>query len=258
LRQVVTRTTEVGLRGNLSGLRWNLGLFNAENKDDIIFVASGATGFGYFKNSDTRRRGLEFGLSGPLTDRLSVGINYTYVDATFRKTEELPGERNSSGVVCAGGTGSCITVRSGDKLPLIPAHQAKMFFDYKLTPSADLGADVIALSSMFVRGNENNQHQAGGAFLGGGETGAFAVLNLRASYQVTPMVSVFARVNNVFDREYSSAGQLGQRFVNSAGNFAGDNVSTTFFGPGAPRTGWVGLKIDLDRPTKSGRSADRD
>jgi len=257
LRKVVTRTTELGVKGVVQGMRWNAGLFNAENEDDIVFVASGATGFGYFKNSDTRRRGLELGLSGVIAERLLVGANYTLVDATFRKSEELPGENNSSSFENAAGE-DVIAVRKGDRVPLIPRHQAKFFVDFKATQQWTVGADVVALSSMFVRGNENNQHQAGGDFGGKGETGAFAIVNLRTSYQVTPMVSVFARVNNVFDREYNTAGVLGERRVNFDGSITGEEVSTTAFGPGAPRIGWLGLRIDLDPPKKPGAAADRD
>ena len=259
LRKVVTRTTEVGVKGVVEGLRWNAGLFNANNEDDIVFVASGQTGFGYFQNSDTRRRGLELGLSGVVGDRLLVGANYTLVDATFRKAEELPGENNSASDTCSGDpTADCIQVRKGDRVPLIPRHQAKFFVDFKATQQWTVGADVVALSSMFVRGNENNQHQAGDEFGGKGETGAFAIVNLRTSYQVTPMVSVFARVNNVFDREYNTAGVLGERRVNFDGSITPEEISTTAFGPGAPRVGWFGVRIDLDPQKKRGAKIDRD
>ena len=257
LRKVVTRTTEVGVKGVVEGLRWNAGLFNANNEDDIVFVASGQTGFGYFQNSDTRRRGLELGLSGVVGDRLLVGANYTLVDATFRKAEELPGENNSSSFENSAGE-DVIAVRKGDRVPLIPRHQAKFFVDFKATQQWTVGADVVALSSMFVRGNENNQHQAGDEFGGKGETGAFAIVNLRTSYQVTPMVSVFARVNNVFDREYNTAGVLGERRVNFDGSITPEEISTTAFGPGAPRVGWFGVRIDLDPQKKRGAKIDRD
>ena len=257
LRKVVTRTTEAGLRGNIEGMRWNAGVFNANNEDDIIFVASGATGFGYFKNSDTRRRGVELGLSGVVGERVLIGTNYTFVDATFQKAEELPGENNSSSFENAADE-DVIAVRKGDRVPLIPRHQAKFFVDVKATQQWTVGADVVALSSMFVRGNENNQHQAGGEFGGKGETGAFAIVNLRTSYQITPMVSVFARVNNVFDREYNTAGVLGERRVNFDGSITGEEISTTAFGPGAPRVGWFGVRVELDPPKKRGAAADRD
>jgi hypothetical protein len=55
----------LGLRGQASGAtRWNLGLFRAENHDDILFVADDQLGYGYFKNfGKTRRQGVEAGAS---------------------------------------------------------------------------------------------------------------------------------------------------------------------------------------------------
>ncbi len=40
LNQVVTRTFEAGLRGRVTNdLAWNIGVFRADNRDDIMFVA---------------------------------------------------------------------------------------------------------------------------------------------------------------------------------------------------------------------------
>jgi len=257
LNKVVTRTVEAGLRGNLEGLRWNAGVFSANNADDIVFIASETAGRGYFQNSDTRRRGVEFGFSGKLTETASFGGSYTYLDATFRRDEVLAAPANSS----ADGDGK-IDVRRGDRLPLIPRHQAKLFVDVKPLPAWTVGADVIALSSMRVRGNENGQHQAaevnGEEYLGKGETTAFAVVNLRTSYRFTPIVSVFARVNNVFDHQYYSGGQLGERYVNQQGFKESEELATTFFAPGAPRMAWLGVRIDFEPRRKRGQSIDPD
>src|SRR5204863_8740945 len=45
LDQVITRTWELGARGGQGALTWNASLFKADNKDDILFVASTQTGF---------------------------------------------------------------------------------------------------------------------------------------------------------------------------------------------------------------------
>ena len=62
LEQVVTQ--DVGSRRprRARGVRWNAGLFRAANHDDILFVTSEQTGFGYFKNfGETRRQGWSSG-----------------------------------------------------------------------------------------------------------------------------------------------------------------------------------------------------
>ena len=65
LNQVITRTFELGLRGRIGdNIRWNAGLFQATNTDDILFVGT-TTSAGYFTNfGKTRRQGVELGASG--------------------------------------------------------------------------------------------------------------------------------------------------------------------------------------------------
>ena len=84
LKQVVTRTFEAGLRGSFeNNLRWNVSWFRGENHNDLLFVASEQTGFGYFTNfGQTRRQGVEVNVSGHIK-KFTLG-NYTFLDATTR------------------------------------------------------------------------------------------------------------------------------------------------------------------------------
>src|SRR5262249_965421 len=57
LNQVVARTIEGGVRSRASGrVNWTIDFFRSNNDDDILFVASEQTGFGYFKNFGQTRR----------------------------------------------------------------------------------------------------------------------------------------------------------------------------------------------------------
>src|ERR1700736_3051733 len=73
LKQVVSRTAEAGLRGskdlNIGALGWKLGVFRADNRDDILAIPSPALqGFGYFRSvGSTRRQGIE--AQGTLTSK---------------------------------------------------------------------------------------------------------------------------------------------------------------------------------------------
>ena len=72
---------EAGVRGAAGALRWNLGVFRADNRDDILFVADNAAGFGYFKNfGKTRRQGLEAGLP-PAGAALRIGQAFSHAVA---------------------------------------------------------------------------------------------------------------------------------------------------------------------------------
>jgi outer membrane receptor protein involved in Fe transport len=96
LQQVVAQTWELGVRGVLPGnIRWNAGLFQATNTNDILFVGT-TTSAGYFTNfGKTRRRGLELGLSGA-AGRWQWSASYSFVRATFQSSACIVSENNSS------------------------------------------------------------------------------------------------------------------------------------------------------------------
>ncbi len=248
LKQVVTRTWETGLRGGNSQFRWHAGLFRAENTDDILFVAGQANGFGYFRNfGKTRRQGAELGSSARL-GRVQLSADYAFLDATFQSAETVNGAANSS--QDANGN---IAIRPGDRMPLMPRHQLKLRAEWQVTGQLALNLGMQAFSDSLARGNENGQHQPDGVrYLGSGRVPGHAVFDLGAKYRPTQALTVFGSINNLFDRRYASAAQLGATALTANGNFiarpfsaSGDNTTllhSTFLAPGAPRTFWLGMR----------------
>ena len=155
-----------------------------------------------------------------------------------------------------------ISIRPGDKIPLIPRQSLKLFADYAVSPTFMLSVSMLALSSAFARGNENNAHQADGTnYLGPGQSAGYVVLNLAASYRVTPQWQLMAQVNNIFDTSYNTAAQLGPTGFDANGNFVARSlggssaagyplVQSTFYAPGAPRSIWISVRYALDKPTR--------
>jgi outer membrane receptor protein involved in Fe transport len=260
LKQVITTTLEAGLRGTAAGLRWNLGVFRADNRDDILFVADDAAGFGYFKNfGKTRRQGLEAGFSTPVAGA-TVGANLTLIDATFRSPEVLGGAGNSSNDAAEAGqpgVDGTIAVTPGNRIPLVPRRMAKLYGELPLGSRFSVGADVTAVGGATARGNENNAHTPDGSFyLGAGRSAGYAVLNLNGEWRPTRGLTVFLQVNNLFNRQYATAAQLGAAAFDASGHFVarplpananGDRplVHSTFYAPGAPRSAFVGLRYSL-------------
>ena len=130
LDQVVTRTVEAGVRGTRNGVSWNAGFFRAQNRDDILFVMSEQTGFGYFRNfGETRRQGLELGADAPARTadrrrrlhlpaaRRSRARRRSTARATARTTRPRKGEPGLEGT---------IEIEPGDRLPFIPRHLLKV------------------------------------------------------------------------------------------------------------------------------------
>jgi outer membrane receptor protein involved in Fe transport len=130
----------------------------------------------------------------------------------------------------------------------------KAFANLRATKKLSLDFGLVAISSSYARGNENNAHSADGLYyLGTGTSPAYAVMNAGARYQVHRRLELFVTVNNLADRKYYTAAQLGPMAFAANGNFlarplpaeSGEFplVHSTFYAPGAPRAAWGGLRL---------------
>jgi outer membrane receptor for monomeric catechols len=97
LKQVVSRTFEIGLRGNRTDetVYWSADAFRTVNTNDIQFIAS-AINAGFFDNvGETRREGLDIALGGK-EGGFRWKLAYSYVEATFQSTFTVNSESNSA------------------------------------------------------------------------------------------------------------------------------------------------------------------
>jgi outer membrane receptor protein involved in Fe transport len=263
LQQVVTGTWELGVRGKPeAGIKWSLGAFRAENRNDILFISAPATGAGYFLNvGKTRRQGIQASVDGH-RGRVTGAVNYTLLNATFQSTETVDGSSNNSSDTALAGTpglDGSITVQPGDTIPLSPRHTGKFFMDVQATRKLLFDLNVRATSSSYARGNENNQYKADGKYyMGPGVSPGYAVANAGAHYKLTQRLSLAAEIDNLFDRHYVTAAQLAPTGFTAQGTFiarpfpayttgvqAGNFPiqHATFFAPGAPRRFLIELRV---------------
>lgn len=251
LQQVIARTEEVGVRGNLPDqrLNWSADVFHTINSNDIQFVAT-STNAGYFDNvGNTRRQGLDLALGGK-DGGFSWRLAYSYVQATFQSHFEVNASSNST----ADAYGN-ILVSPGDRIPLIPLHTGRLVVDYEFNKRWDLGGNLIATSGSYLHGNENNANQAGGtnaagAFIeGSGWIPGYLVVNVQGTYHLTKYAEVFARVANLFDKRYETAGFLTSNSFNPNGTFRfnpGDWTNENAVSPAAPIAFSAGVRVRFD------------
>lgn len=244
LKQVVSRTGEVGFRGeSLNALtneriNWSFGLFRTLNQDDIISVASPTSGRGFFQNAgDTLRQGIEASISYQ-SQRLFLYANYAFIDPTFQSSLELASPNNPSPdvVPCAGDpTENCINVRPGDTLPGVPRHRFKAGFDYWLTPKWKFGSDLIAASDQVFFGDESNLNKP---------LAGYAQVNLHTSYDITDHIQIYGLINNLFDNHY---GTFGSYFDTEEGSEASlgtiDFTDARTIVPSMPFAAYGGMKF---------------
>jgi outer membrane receptor protein involved in Fe transport len=227
LEQVVAGTWEGGLRGSQASTEWTAAVFHTTNRDDIIFISSGAlTNEGHFENvGDTRRRGLELTANGPLGPRLRWTAAYTFLDATFLTPLTLSSPNHPNEVAGE------IAVPAGASLPSTPRHNVKLGATAAIA-AATIGADLRYTSSQYFRGDEANLLDP---------IDGFAVIDLSARYRLGSRAALIGEVSNLFGAEYATFGLFGE-----ADEVLGDGYEDPrFLGPGAPRAAWIGVEFSF-------------
>jgi len=259
LKQVVAKTFDVGLRGKLTGdIKWSASAYSARNVNDIQFIHTSSSSAGYFSNvGQTERQGIDLGLSGSI-DKFRFNASYGFIKATYESEfTMLSGSNSSSDTRDDAGL---ITVKPGDYLPNIPKHQFKLRAEYDIVPNWVVGANLVAFTSRYVTGNENNQHQSGTSGTigdadsvvsnGSGKTAGYAIVNLDTRYKIGSGWQVFAKAINIFDKDYYTGGRLAVNSFDASGTFTSttdidEQRGGTFVSPGAPRAGWIGIRYEF-------------
>jgi iron complex outermembrane receptor protein len=162
---------------------------------------------------------------------LAASVRYSFVDATYRSgfIENSP--------VNSGGDNGTIAVLPGNRISGIPRHQLKLRLDYAVSGRWSLGASLVAVSSSYARGDENNSDSRG-------RVPGYAVVHVDTGFQMAPDIELFARIDNLFDRRYANFATLGRNaFAGSGRGFdPAHAVGEQFRGYGAPRGIWIGLR----------------
>ncbi|MGY2052781.1 TonB-dependent receptor [Methylobacterium sp. JK268] len=225
LKQVEARTYEAGIRGSVPDVfeggvfTYKLGAFRTDLTNDILSVAvPGNAARGYYVNVPaTQRQGIE--VAGEYTNgRLSLYANYALIDATFQFNGQLRSPNNP----LANDDGT-ITIRPGNKVPLVPEHQIKAGFEVAITPEWKLGMNVAAYSSSYFRGDESNLNR---------KLPPYALVNLTTSYQLTKEVQLFGLITNLTNTRVANFGTFIQPNASFANTYAlNDPRSTTLIQP---------------------------
>ena len=227
LDDVIAKSFELGSRGFIKDIAYSLGLFHTVNKDDILFQTTGRS-TGLFANVDkTRRAGIESSLQGKWR-AFSWLAAYSYIDATFEDNFQALSPNHEF----ADDEGE-VAVRAGDRIPGIPQHQFKISSDYLFTNGLNIGLDVLSNGGQVLRGDESNQLD---------KVSGYTTVSIRARYNISKKLEVFAKIDNLFDREYESFGLLGEEPGELEVPIIEDLTNPVFLGAGAPRASFLGLR----------------
>jgi iron complex outermembrane receptor protein len=239
LQQVVSKTAEAGARGSwsdtsLGKFGYDLSIYRSNSESDIYGIAT-TIASGFYQNiGSTRREGGDLDLTYQY-HRVSAYLRYSYLKATFRSAFLEPSTANP--FQDANGN---VRVNVGDELPLIPKIRVKLGADVRVLPSWSVGGTWSYIGPSFYRGDEDNQNP---------QLPGYAVASLRTSYKIAKHVLVFANIQNLFDRRYSTFGILGDptgvgaQGVPGSGMLGAADVDPQFQSPAMPRAYFAGIKI---------------
>ena len=197
---------EVGIKARQGRHSLDLALFETRSRDEIVPLAASG-GRTVFQNADrVGRRGIEAGWKADW-QTVSTRLAYTLLDARFRSTYIS----NNN------------TVASGNRLPGAPQHSLYAETEARVGEGATVGLEMRAESRTQV--NDINADAAPG----------YAAFNLRAGKEVragSAKVFLFARVDNLFDRQY-------------AGSVIVNDGNSRFFEPAPGRRLFVGARTQF-------------
>ena len=154
--------------------------FHRNTSNQIVFISCPLprTGictnrpFGTYDNvARARAQGLEFGLTLKPVDALTVQANYSWIDAENRA--------------------------NGLQLARRPSQSVNASIDYKWAFGLETGATATVVGDSFD--NASNTRRLDG----------YVLVDVRASYPITDGVSIYGRIENLFDEQYETIFRYG-------------------------------------------------
>ncbi|URM41588.1 TonB-dependent receptor [Acinetobacter sp. AS23] len=175
-------TYETGLKSQNQLGDFTLAVFQTKTKDDIV-SAGNSNGRSTFRNADkTLREGVEFAWNKKLWRDLTATASYTYLDATF--DADIPA------------LGSIAQIPSGNAIPGIAKNQTYASLAWQPSHGLYGGVDVQYMDKVYV--NDTNSDAAP----------SYSVTSANVGYAWVIgdwKVNSFARVDNLFDKNYTGS-----------------------------------------------------
>lgn len=207
LKAAESDSYEVGLKSENALGQFTAALFYTQTQDDIVPLKNEG-GKATFRNADqTLRQGVELSWNKNVWRDLNAQASYSYIDATFDKdTVDIEGIN---------------PIPNGNYIPGIAKNQAFISLGWKPEHGVRAGVDVRYSDKIYV--NDANTDTAPD----------YIVAAAHVGYQWTIKdwaVNTFARVDNMFDKDYS-----GSVIVNESNG--------RFFEPAEGRNWSAGLSV---------------
>ena len=225
-----TYNYELGLRGRFTDLlSYEASIFQLDRKDYIgrvagSYITSDNEEESYYGNvGDMRSRGFELALNTSRKYPLSADIAYTYLDAkftTYALSQQVTPDPDGRGPQTGDFERRDL---SGNYVPRTSKHTLNFTLHYQPTDTLHIATELRARSSYYA--DEINANKQAG----------YEVVNMRAEYSFNDSLEVFARIDNLLDKNY-------YQFVNISSSALATMEDDATIRVAPPRTYYAGLR----------------
>ena len=141
------------------------------------------------------------GLEWTLSAHWQASLQYTALMAEFRDAFLVNAPNHPLRDASGEADPSTQIVRRGNRIPLIPREQGRLALEWS-DNRFEFGAEMLGRSNSRFRGDESN--------LDNDQLSGFVLVNINAAWKPTKLVTFFASVDNLFDRDFETFGVYGE------------------------------------------------
>lgn len=204
-------TVEIGTRGAIEALSWDVSVYRAELRDEFQFFDLGGGSFQVTNADDTVHQGIEAGLGWTMARNLVAAGDAATLKLAYAFNDFFFDDDPSWG---------------SNELPGAPRHFLRSELHYAHAAGFYLAPNVEWVPDGFDVDNANTV-----------QTRRYALLGLRAGYEHGARWSVYVDARNLADEEY----------IASASVVAQANAGSTIFEPGDGLALFAGVNVSFTR-----------
>lgn len=203
LKPIQANQFEVGMRGEIRSLGYNVALYDLIKYDDLVSQRDLATNVTTNVNAGkTESRGIEVGLGMPFSQqwRLDVAASYAihkYVNFVTATADF-----------------------SGKEMEAAPRVLANTRLSWMPTEKTLVQLEWVRIGSYWLEASNSATF---------GKYSGYDLVNLRFNQQINKSFSVFARIMNLFDERYADSASV--------------SSNTPVYSPGLPRSYYAGVEL---------------
>lgn len=188
-----TNTIELGIRGDISSLKYDASIYQLDRKDYIglragsyIWSSDDPADMSVGNMGDMRSRGFELALNSDPEKMVSFSLAYTYLDAKFQKYSINPNDGGQPPISLDGNT-----------VPRTSKHTVNLIVNIKPIEDLLVSTELTAKSDYYA--DEANLYKQPG----------YGVVNLSAEYKMDNGFEVFGKIDNLLDKVYNQFVNVG-------------------------------------------------